>query len=271
MYMKRAPAACCHPPTHPRTWAPGTHEQAVGASRLGAAQTSRRTDLAPADRDLAIRLLTRPADAPWWTLQLCGSHLINGDGSGTEMHEPQGELHPILVDTLGDPVVAAWTSPTDDQRWYIVPDGTDWNNIFGWLTQRALPEIVPGALRRVRSTHFVDPDLQTADEASARAALDELEVGYKTQRAALERELREAKERAEPVRYGLLYGSGGDLVKAVAQALKAAGCVAADLDEELGATKSADLLVSDAGTRRSSSRSRQSAALLRSHLNWLVR
>jgi len=52
----------------------------------------------------------------------------------------EGELHPILIDALGDPVVAAWTPPSGDRRWYDIPDATDWNNVLDWLVHRALPE-----------------------------------------------------------------------------------------------------------------------------------
>jgi hypothetical protein len=204
-------------------------------------------DLDPADRDLAIRLLTRPADAPWWSLHLSGAYLERGDGSGSEHHEAQGQLQPILVDALGDPVAAAWIPPSGNQRWYIIPDATDWDNILGWLMQRALPEYVPGALRRARSPQFVDPDLQTADELAARQALDELDARYAEEKLRIEQALREAETRAEPVRYGLLYGTGSELVRAVAQVLTAAGLRTVDLDEELGGPKSADLLVSAGG------------------------
>lgn len=204
-------------------------------------------DLSSADRDLAIRLLTRPADAPWWSLQLSGAQLERGDGSGSENYEAEGQLHPILVDALGDPMVAAWTPPSGDQRWYVIPDATDWDNVLGWLVQWALPEYVPGALRRARSPYFVDPDLQTADELAAQQALDELATRYATEKLRFEQDLREAQTRAEPVRYGLLYGTGAQLVHAVAEVLTAAGLRTVDLDEELGATKSADLLVSSGG------------------------
>jgi hypothetical protein len=202
--------------------------------------------LSAADRDLAIRLLSRPPDAPWWALELTGARLSRGGGYGQEIHEPEGQLHPILVDTLGEPVVAVWTSPTGDQRWYILPAVTPWNNVLGWLVERALPEYVPNALRRARSPHFEDPDLQTADELAARQALDDLEARYVEEKLRVEGELREAREYAEPVRYGLLYGSGAELVRAVAAVLNAAGLPTVDLDNEVG-TKSADLLVGGAG------------------------
>lgn len=207
-------------------------------------------DLGSADRDLALRLLTRPADAPWWSLHLSGAHLERGDGSGSVDYPAEGQLQPILVDPLGDPVVAVWIPPLGDQRWYIIPDGTGWDNVLGWLGQRALPEYVPGALRRARSPHFADPELQTARELAARQALEALDGRYAEERLRLEQTLREAETRAEPVRYGLLYGTGAELVRAVAQVLTAAGLRTVDLDEELGGTKSADLLVSTDGPPR---------------------
>ncbi|MFI6705406.1 hypothetical protein ACIBF7_03175 [Nonomuraea sp. NPDC050478] len=201
-------------------------------------------DLISADRDLAIRLLTRPPDAPWWSLHLGGVQMERGDGSGLVNHEEEGELHPVLIDPLGDPVVAAWTAPSGDQRWYIIPDATDWDNVLGWLVHRALPEYAPDALRRARSPHFIEPDLQTTTELATRQALDELEARYVVEKLRLEQDLREAEARAEPVRYGLLYGTGAELVRAVAAVLTEAGLDTVDLDDELGATKSADLLVS---------------------------
>jgi hypothetical protein len=201
-------------------------------------------DLDPADRDLALRLLTRPADAPWWALELHGATSYRGDGfGGPTMHEPEGELHPILVDVLGDPVVAAWVPLSGDQRWYVIPDATDWATVLDWLVQRALPAFVPAALRRVRSPHFVDPDLQTADELVARQALADLEARYTKDRLTLVDDLRRAEAAAEPIRYGLLYCSGAVLVAAVEAVLTAAGLTAVDLDKELGGTKSADLLI----------------------------
>jgi hypothetical protein len=207
-------------------------------------------DPGPADRDLALRLLNRPPGSPWWSLHLSGAQLLRGDGSGSEVHEAEGRLHPILVDALGEPVVAAWTSGSGDQRWYIIPDATEWDPVLDWLTHRALPAFVPNALRRARSAHFIDPDLLTSDELEARQALGEVESRYAAEKLRLEQDLRAATRRAEPIRYGLLYGTGGELVRAVAAALNAAGLSAVDLDEELGATQSADLLVGDGSTRR---------------------
>ncbi|MFJ4873281.1 hypothetical protein [Streptomyces sp. NPDC088757] len=158
------------------------------------------------------------------------------------VREPEGELTPILVDSLGEPVVARRTSPNAQQIWYIVPDGVNWNQIVDWLVQRALPEHVPAALRRVRSHHHLDPALETPAETQARSALEELERRYLEDKTRLKADLKQARQQAEPVRNGLLYGTGSELEDAVAVVLRAAGFAVTDLDEELGDTLSADLL-----------------------------
>jgi hypothetical protein len=137
--------------------APSSFDSSVSLSTMFTSVDGRRLpartrpeiapDLGPAERDLALRLLARPADAPWWSLHLSGAHLERVGGFGPEYHEAEGELQPILIDALGDPVVAAWVPPSGDQRWYIIPAATDWDTILGWVIQRALPEYVPGALR----------------------------------------------------------------------------------------------------------------------------
>jgi hypothetical protein len=218
----------------------------VGGRRLPAgSRPTAAPDLSPADRDLAIRLLTRPPTAPWWTLQLYGAGTSRGDGFGGETQHPaQGHIEPILLDPLGEPVVAAWVSPDGGQRWYVLPDGMAWDNVLDWLVHSALPQYAPDVLRRARSPHFIDPELQTHEETAARTALAELEARYRLEYGQLEQELQVAQAKAEPIRYGLLYGSGDELVRAVAAVLTEAGLTVLDLDADLGATRSADLLVS---------------------------
>jgi hypothetical protein len=175
----------------------------VGERLLAGAEVFLCPGLDAADRDLGLRLLNRPADAPWWAMTLQASALESP--RGTAVHEPEGELVPILV-------------------------------------QRALREHVPAALRRVRSRHHVDSALETLAETQARSALEELERRYLEDKVRLEGELQRARQEAEPVRAGLLYGSGSELEDAVAVVLRAAGFAVTDLDEELGGTLSADLL-----------------------------
>ncbi|MFK4042277.1 hypothetical protein ACI2LC_41315 [Nonomuraea wenchangensis] len=55
---------------------------------------------------------------------------------------------------------------------------------------------------------------------------------------------------AEPIRYSLLYGTGAELEDAVAAVLRAAGFATINLDDELGASKSADLLATYGSERR---------------------
>lgn len=74
---------------------------------------------------------------------------------GTTVHEPEGELVPILVNSLGEPAVARWTPSDGQQIRYVIPDAVD------WIIQRGLPAHAPAALRRVRSLHGIDACLGT--------------------------------------------------------------------------------------------------------------
>ena len=213
-----------------------------GRRLLSGATVGLAGDLNRADRDLALRLKNRPADS-WWSLKLEASEVeFDGGGGPLGAVGPDGDLTPILTDGLGDPVVAVWTSPELDLRWYIVSYGTDWPTVIDWLVQHALPAYVPDALRRARSRGHVDEDLQTAEETEARLAIAELKERYERDKQALEQQLRSATEETTPVRDGLLYGTGGELADAVRAVLTAAGFEVHDLDAELGGPKSADLL-----------------------------
>jgi len=194
--------------------------------------------LGPVEKDLGLRLRNhRPAEAPWWALKLIGeSH------GGVTGYKPEGELHPILVDGLGEPVVAVWISPEEDQRWYVVPDATDWSPVLDWLVVKALPAYVPAALRRVRSPHFDDPALHTAAETKARQALETEKARHAAEKARLQEVWDQAKASADPIREGLLYGTGQELEDAVIAVLRAAGFTTVGLDVELNGTRSADIL-----------------------------
>lgn len=212
----------------------------VGERLLTGAEVSLVPGLDPADSDLGKRLLNRPPSAPWWAMTVQAT--VMEGWRGTTVRKPEGELVPILVDSLGKPVVARWTSADSQQIWYVIPDSVDWNQVLDWLVQRGLPEHVPAALRRVRSRRYLDPALETPAETQARSSLEELERRYLEDKARLEDELAQARQEAEPVRAALLYGSGSELEDAVAVVLRAAGFTVIDLDEELGDTLSADLL-----------------------------
>ncbi|GAA3667063.1 hypothetical protein GCM10022237_28800 [Nocardioides ginsengisoli] len=208
-------------------------------------------DLSPADRDLALRIVNQSSDnSAWWSLNLEGATTVRGDGWGGETrHQAEGRLVPILVDGLGDPIVAAWMSDTEDECWYIIPDGTDWDTVLGWLIAHGLPELVPSALRRVRSSHFEDPALQTRSERDASQALTKLEEEYDRERSAIHERLDAARVRAERVRDGLLFGTGAQVVVAVRTVLEDCGLSVIDLDAQFDG-KSADLLATGPGGRR---------------------
>ncbi|MFI1488056.1 hypothetical protein [Streptomyces sp. NPDC020747] len=221
---------------------------AIAGKRLPVgADISLAPDLDAADRDLGLRLRlrNRPADAPWWAMALrqpSAPHILGSGHAPAHPPTPPGELVPILVDSLGEPVVARWTSGDGAQIWYLIPDSVDWTTVVDWIVQRALPAHVPAALRRVRSVHSLDADLETPAETQARVALEELERRYIEDKARFQADLERALQEAEPVRSGLLYGTGDELADAVAMVLRAAGFTVTDLDGELGDTKSADLL-----------------------------
>ena len=222
---------------------PGVQEQIVGVRLPKGSSASLAPHVNGADRDLGLRLLnSHPPNAPWWGLSLHG--LVQQSAGGPAVHhEPTGQLDAILVDGLGHSVVAAWTPQSGEQRWYVIPDGCDWHTVLDWLRQQALPEHVPSALRRARAPLAQDQALQTPAETSAQEALDDLDTRYEDERGRIQSELREASADAEPIRNGLLYGTGTELERAVATTLTAAGFAVTDLDEYLGDTASADLLV----------------------------
>ncbi|MET8757585.1 hypothetical protein [Lentzea sp. NPDC004782] len=225
------------------------HETTIVGYRLPRGSRPVLADgLNAADRDLGLRLLNRPPDT-WWRLESRGAGKYLSE-SGWQKTEPVGELCPILLDSLGAPVVAVWVSPDERQRWYIVPDGTDWDTVIDWLVHHAVPAYVPDAPQRHRLTSAVNPDLETPAENEARVALADLEVRYAQDKARLEQDLADAKAVADPVRNGLLFGTGQALVDAVTRALSAAGFAVDDVDARLGATKSADLLVAFGPHRR---------------------
>ncbi|WP_280250264.1 hypothetical protein [Nocardia abscessus] len=223
----------------------------VVARRLPVGARSRlATDLNAADRDLGNRLLARPRGEPRWTLTV-GGLVLDSPGRGVEKaFPPPGVLEPILVDSLGNPVVAAWVPAQQDQRWYIVPGSVDWTPLINWLVQQAIPHYVPDAPRRFRLTGFVDPALQTPREVQAREAITAMEARHLKERTRLEADWEEARRTAETVRDGLLYGTGDELVRAVEQVLTDAGLSTRDLDAGEKGTWSADLFASAGGAAR---------------------
>jgi hypothetical protein len=205
-------------------------------------------DLADADGQLALRLLSCNPAPVWRSLSLSGDVMHAVDG--IEEHAAEGELLTILETELGEPVVAAWISPDGVERRYVVPVETPWTLLLSWLLEQALPEFVPGAMRRARRPLASDEDLMTRHEREARAALAALEADYAARRDELEGQLKEAQGTALAIREGLLYGTGKQLAAAVRSVFESAGVVVVDLDEQLGGTKNADLLCTYGGRSR---------------------
>lgn len=205
---------------------------------------------------------------------MSGTTHIRGPGGPPTRHQPGGHLEPILVDGLGQ-ARGRSLGPSDGRSTLVRdPRRRRVGGHLDWLSQHAVPLHVPNALRRARSPQALDPELQTHAEASARRALNDLDADYTVERRRLEGELQQASAAAEPVRYGLLYGTGAELEKAVASVLEAAGFETVDLDNLLGDTDSADLLVTYERERRlvevKSVRGRAAGALvghLRRHLD----
>jgi hypothetical protein len=113
-----------------------------------------------------------------------------------------------------------------------------------------MPEFVPEALRRLRSPLLRDPELMTVAESAAEDGLQALVQEFERRSTALREALEEARARADPIRDGLLYGTGKRLEQAVGAALSDAGITIVDVDAALDDTSSADLLAELDGRRR---------------------
>ncbi len=227
----------------------GTEWSSVGGRELALASAPQVADpLGRADRDLAVRIAgMRDVSLPWWKLELSGAEVSRGGESRPEFVPPEGTLDPLLQTVAGEVVAAVWTSPDDAIRHYILPRMDSWIPVLTWLHERALPEFVPSAARRVRGSLSGEAELRTTAEATARESLALLEAEYAARHAELTEQARAATVDADTVRDPLLYGSGTPLVDAVTRVLADSGLDVVNLDEEFGDTISADLLVSMAG------------------------
>jgi hypothetical protein len=87
---------------------PGFHGAISGRRLPAGTRLALATELSRADRDLGLRLLSRPSEAPWSAPTLSGLTHLPGAGGASITYAPKGELHPILVagphEDVGDPV-----------------------------------------------------------------------------------------------------------------------------------------------------------------------
>ncbi|WMY79472.1 hypothetical protein [Citricoccus sp. I39-566] len=221
----------------------------IDGQKIGKGARVRAADgLGNADGQLALRLLSCNPVPVWRSLSLSGAVLESIHGR--EQHAPEGTLLPILETELGEPVVAAWHSSDGVERRYVVPVETPWTLLLPWLLEQALPEFVPGAMRRARRPLATDEELMTRRERNARDALAVLEGDYAARRDLLESQLQDAQRSAVATRDGLLYGTGQQLVDAVSSVFESAGIEVVDLDAKYGDTKNADLLCGYGGRSR---------------------
>lgn len=224
----------------------GTAFCSVGGDRVALAEApTPAPGLGPADRDLALRLVNAHEKTPqWWSLHLNGTQAFPGDGGGAgRVIDPSGSLLPLLITGAREVVAAVWISPEQDIRHYIIPWLPAWATVLDWLGQRAVPEFVPSASRRMHGRLGEDPGLQTTAESSAQAELAQLDAEHRQRRETLEQNLQAARAAAQDVRFDLLFGSGVVLERGVARVLRDAGCTVTSIDDLLGQTVSADLLV----------------------------
>ncbi|WP_336652115.1 MULTISPECIES: hypothetical protein [unclassified Leucobacter] len=227
----------------------GRYESSIHAKPLGiGAKISMSPNLSDCDHQLALRLLSLRPAPEWHSLALVGG-TIQRDGMRLDI-PPQGDLLTVIETGLGEPVVAAWLSPDQVERRYILPAETPWRPVLAWLVEQALPELVPGAMQRARRNLATAPDLITLREKEIRRSLEDLKEEYRERKSRLEVTLEAAEAAAGPVREGLLYGTGDQLAGAVRTVFEFAGITVTDVDELLGDTKNADFLCTYDGRSR---------------------
>jgi hypothetical protein len=235
------------------TAAPGIHLPnyygSISANPLPAGVSPELADnLDHAEHDLGTRLLNRPPDT-WFRLTYLKDSGSSRPGAARMWPPPgEGELRPILVDGLGHPVAGVWVPAGGGARWFVVPYGTDQRLLVEWLVQHALPAYVPGALTRVRSPLVRDPAFATDAEARLVEAIAEEQRAHERRQTELQQQLAALRAVADPLRDGLLFGTGHPLEDAVHDVLVAAGATVTRLDDVYG-TKSADLLAEYGGRR----------------------
>ncbi|MFE6496297.1 hypothetical protein [Streptomyces sp. NPDC057748] len=235
------------------TVAPGIHLPhhygSISVNPLPAGVSPELADgLDHAEHDLGTRLLNRPPDT-WFRLTYLMESRSSHPGAARVWPPPgEGELRPILIDGLGDPVAGVWVPTGGGARWFVVPHGTDQRLLVEWLVQHALPAYVPGALTRARSTLVRDPALATDAEARLVETIAEEQRAHERRQTELQQQLAELRAVADPLRDGLLFGTARPLEDAVHDVLVAAGAEVTRLDDVFG-TESADLLAEYGGRR----------------------
>jgi len=224
------------------------HTGSIHAAMLGSGgQADIALGLDPHDKDLAMRIRNQADRVAWAALTLEDETSYPGGGwnsaDGARRTPAQGHLEPLLISEVGEPLAAVWTSDDQTELLYVLPAGTPIETVLSWLAERGLPALVPGAVRRSLDPVLIRADFETSREARLRVDLADLTRRFEEQTAALQQQLTDEHARADPVRHALLFGTGLQLEDAVAQVLQDAGLQVQSVDELLGQTASADLLV----------------------------
>ena len=200
------------------------------------------------DRDLANRLAQRTH--AWSRQELVGMDVSPPRVTPKTVKPPQGELIPLVQNGAGETVVAVWVSPDGMERHYILPPDVDWGVVASWLAGHALYEFNITAMRRHQRPGSSHPDLRTAREATAIAALEDFDARVAADRKLLADEARAAVTEGDEMRDRLFFGRSAALVAAVTDLFTWAGIVVTDLDALYVKTKSADLYCSWNGRSR---------------------
>lgn len=207
------------------SWAVGGRALPHGVK---ASVTSRADAL---EKDLAQRLGVDDA-IPWMAL----SPLQSGF-----------ELLPILVDDIGNVLMGRVEMTDPSISWFILPPRCDWYQVVRWIQDRAIPELVPEASRRVGLRAHIPDAFRTAGEREAIRNLAEFESVVSARRQSLEAAIAIEEAEANVVRMPLLEARGNELKRAVADVLVRAGFFVEDLDETMDDGVSADLLLTLSG------------------------
>ena len=201
-----------------------------------------------ADKDLAKRIQGRSELLPAWALSV-GGHTWSHPGGTTTHTQPTGNLQPLVVTDLDEPIAAVWISPDNSQRVYFLPAGTTPDTVLSWLAGQAFSEFAPSVLRSSRSPEPYRRALPTKAESEATEALRLFEQQTEQIRKAHVESVSVAHEAADSLRHDLLFGTGQALADAVAHLLRDAGIAVTDIDQMLGRTANADLLAELDGYR----------------------
>ncbi|CAM3539134.1 hypothetical protein GCM10007368_30450 [Isoptericola cucumis] len=222
----------------------GPHSRSICGDPIRLARPPRLADdLTSTDRDLALRILNEHSEDVEWV--------------AFRPRRPQeggfiGTWTPLLITPDAKVVAGVWRDagacPEGQINHYMLPALPSYLPILQWLTERAVPDLVPTAAARLRKYVDAKPCLQTELERELTSRIAIIMEQYGKEKLDLEQQLDAARRAARLVRDPLLFGMGEALEDAVARVLIDADVRVVRLDEKFG-TVSADLLAERGGRR----------------------